>query len=173
MKRASGARPAVNPEFLSGEASASPAVEPMLAGARRLAEAGHGAGLLSARNGLRTTTHANVPFGSLAAGDFVEVADYDPHLDRLLVIGKREPHSFAGMHALMLRAKREVGAIAMAEGKPREGIRAVSRGRTMLESALAALEGLRGRDAVAMAPYVLAVGRTPEEALARLEASLA
>jgi hypothetical protein len=163
----------VNPEFLSGEASASPAVEPLLAGARRLAQGGHGAGLLSARNGLRTTTHASVPFESLAMGDFVEVADYDPHLDRMLVIGKREPHAFAGMHALMLRAKKEVGAIAMVEGKPKADLPVAKRGRTMLENALAALEALRGREAVAFATYVLAVGRTPEEALARAEAALA
>jgi hypothetical protein len=162
----------VNPEFLSGEASASPAVDPLLAGARRFAEMGIGAGLLSARNGLRTTTHAQVPFDGLQASDFAEVADYDPHLDRLLVIGARSPHPLAGMHALILRAKKEVGAIAMVEGDP-GGLPAVKRGRTTLESALAVLEALRGGDAVAFGPYLLAVGRTPEEAIARAEALLA
>jgi hypothetical protein len=167
-----GHRRAMNPEFLSGEASASPAVEPLLAAARRFAEMGHGSGLLSARNGLRTTTHAHVPFEGLSAVDFVEVADYDPHLDRLLVIGQRSPHQLAGMHALILRAKKEVGAIAMIESNP-SGLPSVKRGRTTLESALSVLEALRGRDAIAFGPYLLAVGRTPEEAVARAEALLA
>jgi len=162
----------VNPEFLSGEASASPAVEPLLAGARRLAERGHGNGFLAARNGLRTTTHAQAPFAALAPGDFVEIADYDPHLDRMLVIGPRAPHPFAGMQALMLRAKKEIGAIAMVEGQPTHPLPAAARGRTMLESALAALEKLRGTDAVQFAQFVLATGRTPEEAVARAEALL-
>ena len=162
----------MNPEFLSGEASASPAVEPLLAGARRLAERGHGSGLLSARNGLRTTTHAQAPFEALTPADFVEVADYDPHLDRLLVIGARSPHPFAGMHGLMLRAKKEVMAIAMVEGQAKRPIPAAVRGKTTLESALAALEKLRGADAIQFAQFVLATGRTPEEAVARAEALL-
>lgn len=162
----------MNPEFLSGEASASPSVEPMLAGARRLAERGFGSGLLSARNGLRTTTHAQVPFGALGPQDFLEVADYDPHLDRLLVIGQRSPHAFAGMHALMLRAKKEIGAIAMIEGTAPRSLPVATRGRTLLESALHALEKLRGAEVVQFGGFVLAVGRTPEEAIARAEAAL-
>lgn len=167
----------MNPEFLSGEASASPAVEPLLAGARRLAALGFGGGALSARNGLRTTTHANLPFEMLSPADFLEVADYDPHLDRLLCIGRREPHAHAGMHALMLRAKREVGAIAMVDARdaPRAlaALPQAKRGRTPLESALAVLEALRGRDAAAMGQWVVATGRSPEEAVARVEAILA
>lgn len=163
----------MNPEFLSGEASASPAVDPLLAGARRLAALGFGGGALSARNGLRTTTHANLPFELLTAQDFVEVADYDPHLDRLLCIGKREPHVHAGLHALVLRAKKEVGALVMvdAAGAPSvlEGLPKAKRGRTQLESALAVLEALRGRDAVAFGTFAFVTGRSPEEALARAE----
>lgn len=161
----------VNPEFLSGEASASPAVEALLAGARRLDEAGHGVVALSARNGLRTTTHATMPAAMLSTQDFVEVADYDAHLDRLLCIGRREPHAHAGMHHLMLRAKKEIGAIAMVEtpedGPARPTLPIAKRGRTQLENAMATLEALRGQDACMLGRFLVATGRTPEEAIAR------
>ena len=164
----------MNPEFLSGEASASPAVEPMLQGARRLAGLGFGGGALSARNGPRTTTHANLPFELLTEQDFIEVADYDPHLDRLMCIGKREPQPHAGLHALILRAKKEVGAIVMldAQGAPALLARlpTATRGRTTLESALAVLEKLRAADAVALGALVIVVGRSVREALERAEA---
>lgn len=166
----------MNPEFLSGEASASPAVEALLEGARRLAQMGFGVGALSARNGLRTTTHANLPLGMLTAQDFVEVADYDPHLDRLLCIGKREPHAHAGLHALMLRAKKEIGGLVMLDLAAAPGALAplpqAERGRTQLESALHALEALRGHDAVALGHFLVVTGRTPEEAVGRAFALL-
>lgn len=166
----------MQPEFLSGEASASPAVEPLLAGARRLSDLGFGTGAVSARNGLRTTTHANLPLGMLGPQDFLEVADYDPHLDRLLCIGKRDPHPHAGLHALVLRAKKEVGGLVMLDcaGAPQvlDGLPQAKRGRTQLESALALLEALRGKDAVALGPFLVVAGRTPEEALARTYAAL-
>lgn len=167
----------MNPEFLSGEASASPAVEPMLAGARRLAALGFGGGALSARNGLRTTTHANLPFELLTDQDFVEVADYDPHLDRLLCIGTRAPQPHAGMHTLMLRAKREVGAIVMVDAAAApavlEGLPQATRGRTQLEGALAALEKLRGTDAAAVGQFLVVTGRSVKAALERAEQILA
>ena len=157
----------MNPEFLSGEASASPAVQPLLDGARRLDALGFGSGALSARNGLRTTTHARVPLGALSDQDFVEVADYDPHLDRLLCIGRRDPQPFAGMHHLMLRAKREIGAIVMVEA-PSAGDRAPGAktgGRTQLDLALAALEALRGTRTTSVGAHVLVTGRFVEEAV--------
>lgn len=161
----------MRPEFLSGEASAAPSVVPMLEGARRLATLGFGAGALSARNGLRTTTHANLPFELLTDQDFVEVADYDPHLDRLLCIGTREPQVHAGLHALVLRAKKEVGAIAMVDCHAAPHVlaplRQAKRGRTHLESALAVLEQLRGADAVAFGTFLLVTGRHAEEAISR------
>lgn len=162
----------MNPEFLSGEASASPAVEPLLDAARRLDAAGFGVGALSARNGLRTTTHASLPLAMLTSQDFIEVADYDPHLDRLLCIGRRDPQAHAGMHHLMLRAKKEVGALVMVEAAAPASLPQAKRGRTQLESAMNALEALRGTDACAMPPFLLATGRTPTEALQRALALL-
>lgn len=163
----------MNPEFLSGEASASPAVEPLLEGARRLAALGFGAGVLAARNGPRVTTHANAPFEVLSASDFVEVADYDPHLDRLLLIGSRPPHHHAGLVQLVFRAKKEVGALVMVDAPHAAAkLPAAKRGRTTLEHALGVLEALRGADAVAWGTHVVAVGKTPAEALARAEAAL-
>lgn len=158
----------MNPEFLSGEASASPAVEPLLAGARRLDALGHGAGALAARNGLRTTTHAGMPLGMLGLMDFVEVADYDPHLDRLLCIGRREPHARAGAMHLVLRAKKEVGALAFLEvAAPPAGVPQAKRGRTQLENAMGVLEALRGGEACAQGNLLVVAGRTPEETLDR------
>ncbi len=165
----------MNPEFLSGEASASPAVEPLLAGARALAEAGFGAGSVSARNGPRTTTHGNAPLGMLTSGDFIEVADYDPHLDRLLCIGKREPHPLAGMHAIMMRAKKEVGAIVMVEIGERElaeEVPRVKRGRTQLDHAMAALEALRHRDSAIVGGLLVVTALTPAAAFKRVNALL-
>ena len=161
----------VGAEFLSGDASASPSVEPILAVARRLDAMGFGSGALSARNGLRTTTHAHTPLAMLRAEDFVEVADYDPHLDRLLCLGRREPHAFAGMHHLMLRAKKEVQAIVMVDAGAVAGSGA-RMGARQIDSAIAALEALRGKDAIRIGTFVLATGRSPSEALAHAEALL-
>lgn len=157
----------MNPEFLSGEASASPAVETLLAGARRLDELGFGVGALGARNGLRTTTHANLPLGMLGPQDFVEVADYDPHLDRILCIGRRDPNPHAGLMALVLRAKKEVGGLVLVEAPDLAGPPEVKRGRNTLESAMATLEALRGRDACKLGRLLVVTGPTPELAIER------
>lgn len=161
----------VNPEFLSGEASASPAVEPLLEGARKLVALGAGAGVLAARNGPRVTTHAGVPLELLSPADFLEIADYDPHLDRLMVLGSRAPHPHAGLVHLIFRAKKEVGALVMLEGVRVEAPEA-KKGRTTLEHALAILEALRSSDHVRWGQHVIVVGRTPEETIARAEALL-
>lgn len=162
----------MNPEFLSGEASASPAVEPLLEVSRRLFARGIGSGALAARNGPRVTTHAAVPFEMLTAADFVEVADYDPHLDRLMLLGTRPPHAHAGMVQLVFRAKKEIGALILVEART-DGLAMAKKGRTPLENALGILEALRGSDAIGWGSHVLVVGRTPQEALARAEAVLA
>lgn len=166
-----------NPEFLSGEASASPAVEPLLAAARALDGLGFGSGALSARNGLRTTTHAAAPLGMLRAEDFVEVADYDPHLDRLLCLGRREPQPHAGMHHLMLRAKKEIQVVLMVEGREpgagSPGLPTAKLGRAQLDNAMAALEALRKSDAVWLGRFLVVTARSPAEALARAKGLLA
>lgn len=163
----------MNPEFLSGEASASPAVEPLLAAARRLAALGFGSGTLAARNGPRVTTHASVPLELLTSQDFLEVADYDPHLDRLMLLGSRAPHAHAGLLHLVFRAKKEVGALFLVEAPAvLEKLPTAKKGRTTLENALGVLEALRGRDAAAWGQYLVVAGRTPEEALARAEEML-
>lgn len=163
----------VNPEFLSGEASASPAVEPLLEAARRLVALGCGGGLLAARNGPRVTTHAPLPFELLTANEFVEVADYDPHLDRLMLLGSRAPHPHAGLVHLVFRAKKEVGALLLLESpKLTQKLPEAKRGRTTLENALGVLEALRGSDAISWGAHAIVVGRTPAEALARAEALL-
>lgn len=154
----------MNPEFLSGEASASPAVQPLLEGAHRLDALGFANGALSARNGLRTTTHARLPLGVISDQDFVEVADYDPHLDRMLCIGRRDPQPHAGMHHLMLRAKREIGAIVMVEAKMAH-LPVAKAGRTQLELAMGALEALRGARAIQVGAHVLVTGRFVDEAV--------
>jgi hypothetical protein len=164
----------VNPEFLSGEASASPAVEPLLAGAQRLAAAGFGNGLVAARNGPRVTTHAALPLEMLSAADFLEVADYDPHLDRLMMLGSRSPHPHAGLVHLVFRAKKEVGALVMVDAPAVAAkLPAATRGRTTLENALAILEALRTTDAVAWGTSFVVVAPSVPKAFARAEALLA
>ena len=164
----------MNPEFLSGEASASPAVEPLLEGARRLAARGAGNGIVAARNGPRVTTHAAVPLEILAPADFLEVADYDPHLDRLMMLGSRSPHPHAGMVHLVFRAKKEVGALVLVEAPAAAAkLPAAKRGRTTLENALAIIEALRTADAVAWDRHVVVVAASVPKAFARAEAVLA
>lgn len=163
----------MNPEFLSGEASASPAVEPLLEGARRLAGQGFGNGIVAARNGPRVTTHAALPLEVLGPQDFLEVADYDPHLDRLMMLGSRAPHPHAGLVHLVFRAKKEIGALVMLDA-PDVAARlpAAKRGRTTLENALAILEGLRSADAVAWGTMVVVTAPSVPKAFARAEAVL-
>lgn len=152
-------------EFLSGEASASPSVAPLLDAARRLDALGFGNGALSARNGSRLTTHARSPFGMLTEQDFIEVADYDPHLDRLLCIGRRDPQSYAGMHHIMMRAKREVNCILMVEAPAPRNVPAAKVGRSQLELAMGALEAMRGVWAISQGKHVIVAGRFVEEAV--------
>ena len=156
----------VNPEFLSGEASASPAVELLIVAGDRLTAAGFSQGALSARNGPRTTTHAYTNLANMQPQDFVEIADYDPHLDRILCLGRRDPHPYAGMHHLMFRAKKEIGAIAMVE-RTRPGPAPAPGPRSQLDMAMAALEALRKGDIVPVGRHMLAVGRTVDEATSR------
>lgn len=159
----------MNPEFLSGEASASPAVEPLLAGAKALAKAGHAHGVVAARNGPRTTTHANLPLGSLTANDFCEVADFDPHLERLLCIGRRDPHLDAGLVHLMMRAKKEIGALVLVAAAPAalaKQLPQAKRGGKPLEGAMAALEALRGRDAILLGDDLLVTAPSVPRAFA-------
>jgi hypothetical protein len=102
----------------------------------------------------------------LSSQDFVEVADYDPHLDRLLCIGRRDPQPYAGMHHLMLRAKREVGALVMVEARGPPALPAAKNaGRTQLDLAMAALEALRGVRAVTIGRHVVVTGRFVDEAI--------
>lgn len=148
----------MNPEFLSGEASASPAVEPLVDAARALDEAGVTRAQLSARNGLRTTASADLPLASLTPMDFVEVADYDPRLDRLLCMGRREPHRLAPAHHLMLRAKKEIHVVVSIGDAP---------AGPQLDVAMSALKELRGKDVARVGGLVVATGRTPMEAAQR------
>jgi hypothetical protein len=160
----------MNPEFLSGEASASPAVEPLVEGARRLASLGFGNGVVAARNGPRVTTHAALPLEMLAPADFIEVADYDPHLDRLMMLGSRSPHPHAGLVHLVFRAKKEVMALVMVDApQAAEKLGAMERKRTTLENALAILEALRGKDHVAWGTSLVVVAPTVPKAFARAE----
>lgn len=163
----------MNPEFLSGEASASPAVEPLIEGARRLAAQGFGNGIVAARNGPRVTTHAALPLEVLGPQDFLEVADYDPHLDRLMMLGSRSPHPHAGLVHLIFRAKKEVGALVMVDAPAIAAtLPPAKRGRTTLENALAILEALRDADAVAWGTMVVVTAPSVPKAFARAEALL-
>lgn len=174
-KRQAGGRPReqVNPEFLSGEASASPAVEPLLGGAKRLAALGFGNGIVAARNGPRVTTHAALPLEVLSPHDFLEVADYDPHLDRLMMLGSRSPHPHAGLVHLLFRAKKEIGALVLVEASAAAAkAPPAKRGRTTLENALAVLEALRGSDHVGWGSSLIVVAPSVPKAFARAEALL-
>lgn len=159
----------MNPEFLSGEASASPAVEPLLAGAKALAKAGYADGVVAARNGPRTTLHANLPLDKLGPNDFCEVADFDPHLERLLCIGRRDPHLDAGMIHLMMRAKKEIGALVIVGNPPASTKGALPQakpGAKPLDNAMAALEGLRSGEAVLLGERLLVTAPSIPKAFA-------
>ncbi|HVL48511.1 MAG TPA: class II aldolase/adducin family protein [Candidatus Thermoplasmatota archaeon] len=155
--------------FLGGEPSTNPLTGDLVAIARALVETGVGHGALSARHGLRATINAAaVPLEALRVEHFVEVADYDPHGDRLMVLGAHEPSPWAGLHALLYRAKREIGAVVQVEMPSSalpSGLATVARGRTTLEGALGVLEALRTATVVGFAGrHVVATGANPKEA---------
>lgn len=166
-----------SPLFLGNEASTNPDVEELLRIARELVADGAGEAAISVRHGLRSTMSLAKPLESLGPGDFVEVADYDAHNDHVLVLGPTAPHAHAGLHALILRAKKEVGAILQIPLAPDHPALArlpqVARGRTTLDFALGVLEKLRGAPVVRPTKsHLIAVGRSPAEALANLRAAL-
>lgn len=165
------------PHFLGTEASQNPLVLELTRLARGLDEAGFGEGAVSARYGPRVTINATgVPFRNLGDGEFVEVADYDPHLDRISCIGTQPPSEHAGLHQLLYRAKKEIMVVAQVKVGPdhvaHERLPKVEKGRSTLDDALAILEQLREHDAVTFDDrYVIAVGGTlPELELRAREA---
>jgi hypothetical protein len=152
--------------FLGSEPSANPDVSGMLEAARRLSAAGIEEGGLTVRHGLRATASQGIPFGEITARAFVEVADYDPHRDTVLVLGPAHPHRFAALHTLILRAKHELGAVIQAplpSGRAMPVAVPFARAaRGPLDSALAVLEALRRGTVVAISPTEwLAVGPHP------------
>lgn len=166
------------PLFLGSEASANPDVEELLRIARELVADGAGEGSISVRHGLRATMTLGKPLETLGPKDFVEVADYDPHGDRVLVMGPVAPHAHAGLHALVLRAKKEIGAIvqvALPDDHPALArLVQAKRGRTTLDHAMSALEALRASPVIrATRTQAMAVGRAPAEALENLRKALA
>ncbi len=157
--------------FLGTEASGSPDVPALQAAAARLVAVDLSAATLSARFGPRAVVNAAMPLDALGRDDFVEIADYDPHNDHVLCIGRHEPAHESALHALVYRAKKEVGAVAQVTGNA-SGVEAsvprVVRGRTTVETALRVLEALRSADTIVLGEkQLLAVGRTPEEAVGR------
>lgn len=105
----------MRPVFLGTEASQAPEVVELVALGRKIAErvGPRAGGLLSMRNGPRCIANVgDLPFGALGLGDFVEVADYDPKTGQIFFLGTRTPGADAPLHAMVYRAKAEVGAIA-------------------------------------------------------------
>ncbi len=165
------------PHFLGHEPSQAPVVIDLLRATRALAATGLGDGAVSARYGNRFVVNAaGVPLDVLGGRHFVEVVDYDPQNDVLLVIGEHAPHARANVSALVYRAKKEVGAIvhvALPDGHPvLARIPEVAKGRTPIETALSVLEAIRGASVVALGRDALAVGADVERARAALEAAL-
>ncbi len=167
--------------FLGNSAPDNPQVEPLLDAARTLHDDGvvGERGVLSARYGNRcTVSPAGTPITRLASGSFLEVVEYDPHGDQLLILGGSEPDPQAAVHALVYRARDEVKAILQFDVPPDHPVhdvlpRAEGKG-TPLDDAMGVLEGLRDHDAVSIAArWVLAVGGTPAEAEAVLRGALA
>jgi hypothetical protein len=166
------------PFFLGGEPSTNPAGGDLVEVAHALAADGAGEGAVSARHGLRATVSASgVPLEAVGPEHFVEIADYDAHLDRVMVLGKHPPSPWAGLHALVYRAKKEVHAIVQvslaADHPALARLPAAKKGRTTLDNALSILEALRGASAVAFAGrYRVAAGSSPKEAFAAAERAL-
>lgn len=158
--------------FLGSSAPTNPQVEPLLDAARRLqkdASVGD-RGILSARYGNRcTVSPAGTPLASLSAGSFLEVVEYDPHGDQLLLLGGSEPDPQAAVHALVYRARDEVKCILQLQVPPDHPAhdalpRADGKGNP-LDDAMEVLRGLKEGDAVSVAGrWVLAVGGSPREA---------
>ena len=121
---------------------------------------------------METTRNGEGQWEGGSWGERGEGGEKEQKIESEMVIGKGRTKTVGGMKGVILRGKKERGGKVMVEGEE-GGLPAVKRGRTTLESALAVLEALRGRDAVVFGSYLVAVGRTPAEALARAEALLA
>ncbi len=154
--------------FLGNESSASPLAPVLRDLADVLRERGFDRAALSARFGPRMVTNATTALAGIGPDDFVEVADYDSHNDHVLVIGDREPGSHAALHALVFRAKKEVGAIVQMDAAQAAGrdLPDVVPARRVVDSAMGILEALRATDAVRFGTgSVFAVGATPRDAV--------
>lgn len=165
--------------FLGREAPDNPRAQVLADEAAALVEAGGpGRGFASARYGDRCTiSPPGVGLDKLRPGDFTEVVEYDPHGDRLLLLGQQEPDPMAALHSLVYRARDEVGAVFQVEVEPDHPVhgavpQAEARGST-LDRALSILEALKDRDVATLADrWVIAVGESPEAARRNLEAVL-
>jgi hypothetical protein len=165
--------------FLGRDAPENPRAEVLVDEAAALVEeGGPGRGIVSARYGDRCTVSPPASsLDKLRAGDFTEIVEYDPHGDRLLLLGQQEPDPTAALHSLVYRARDDVGAILQVELDPDHPAHdalpeAASRGET-LDRAMALLEALKEGDAVTVADrWVFAVGGSPEATRRALQESL-
>ncbi|HLE97677.1 MAG TPA: hypothetical protein VI997_09940, partial [Candidatus Thermoplasmatota archaeon] len=162
------------------EPSQAPEVVELVSLGRRLgARLGPRAtGGLAMRNGLRCiVTAAEPPFAALGLGDFVEVADFDPHTGQIFCLGTRPPDADAPLFSMLFRAKAEIGALAelrLAAGHAvLKDVEAVERDARPLLVATEVLRLLRETDTVALGGSdLLVVAKTLPALTRRLDALL-
>lgn len=69
-------------------------------------------GVISIRYGKRVvTTTQGINLGKITRGELVEIVDYNPVKNTMLVIGKKKPNAEAPTHWLALQAKTEINAV--------------------------------------------------------------
>lgn len=162
--------------FLGRETPENPRAQVLADEAEALVDAGFPArGFASARYGDRcTVSPPGTSLDALRPDDFTEVVEYDPHGDRLLLLGRQEPDPMAALHSLVYRARDEVGAVFQVEVEPDHPVhghlpRAEAGGST-LDRALSILDALKGSNVATLADrWVVAVGESPEAARRALE----
>jgi ribulose-5-phosphate 4-epimerase/fuculose-1-phosphate aldolase len=165
--------------FVGTEASQNPLIPRLREAGKQLVaeELCEGPGIVSARYGKRVVVNIHgAQLGELKESDFVEIVDYDGQKNRCLLMGRAEPAAEAGVHWLIYSNREEVGAIVQVHDplvlEVQEATQMFpetkeAKNAGNIEVAVEALKALRKSQYVVLKGRgALAVGRTPDEALA-------
>jgi len=156
--------------FISREEIKNPLASSIIEAGKKLHECKVRAKSISMRYGKRvliTAMGANVH--DLGSEDFVEIVDYNPVGNIMLVIGTKAPPEEAMIHWFIYR-REEINAIIYAEGNVEGGIAVDERGNTM-EFIAEILRALKKGNLINAGKDVISAGENLQKALEGLKCS--
>ncbi|HDS59889.1 MAG TPA: hypothetical protein ENN54_06345 [Thermoplasmatales archaeon] len=153
--------------FLSREPVCNPVVAEVVAAGRHLGDGIRCPGTISVRYGNRMLiTGQGVNLCRLEPEDLVEVADYDPVRQTVMVIGPRQPSLSTPLHWFLYR-RPDVHAAVQTHGET-AALREDQQEAYPMEMVMEALRGLRDSAMINLGGDRLAVGPSLENALEEL-----